>query len=77
MHFYNGTDNFQVDMMCGRNVDEYGTEAAAATYAIAVAECFKRQLEKVTFIADHPSFYIFHHGPTECYPVCRKIFLDD
>ena len=55
------------------SVDEYGSEAAAATYGIVVAECLKCPLKEVTFIADHP-FSFFIMGPQDVILFAGRFF---
>lgn len=44
------------------DVNEKGTEAAAATAAVMVLTCFLSP--RGTFIADHPFLYFIRHNPS-------------
>lgn len=51
-------------------VDEQGTEAAAATAVVVM----KRSIERnPSFIADHPFVFLIHHQPTNSLLFCESI----
>ena len=46
------------------HVDQYGTEATAATLAVSMGAYFKEE-KKIDIVIDHPFFFVIHDKPTK------------